>query len=160
MIYLGDNWPEEYRGSLLTCNVHGNRVNRDRLERQGSGFVGRHCPDFLRAEDPWFVGLELVYGPDGGVYISDWSDFGECHDNDGVHRTSGRIYKVVFGQPQGRPVDLQQQTDSQLAELHLHRNEWFVRHARRVLHERHREGALHPCARDGDVRVTDHRLVR
>src|SRR5215213_54114 len=32
MIYLGDNWPEEYRGKLMTLNFHGRRINVDRIE--------------------------------------------------------------------------------------------------------------------------------
>ena len=37
-----------------------------------------------------------------------------------------------------RPLltDLQQLNDVELVELHLHSNEWYVRHARRILHER------------------------
>ena len=50
--------------------------------------------------DPWFRGMDLITGPDGGVFIADWSDTGECHDHDGVHRTSGRIYKMTYGKPQ------------------------------------------------------------
>lgn len=140
MIYLGDNWPNEYRGSLLTCNVHGHRVNRDQLQRNGSGFVGRHAQDFLRAEDRWFVGLELIYGPDGGVYVSDWSDFGECHDNDGVHRTSGRIYKVLYGEakPIDPKLDLRQLSIQQLIDLQTHRNAWYARRARLNLQHRTR----------------------
>ncbi len=79
MIYLGDNWPDRYRQSLLTFNLHGHRANLDRLERNGSGYVARHEPDFLMANDTWFRGLELKYGPDGSVYFTDWSDRGECH---------------------------------------------------------------------------------
>jgi len=44
-------------------------------------------------------GDELSYGPDGGVFVLDWSDTGECHEYSGVHRTSGRIYKITYGQP-------------------------------------------------------------
>ncbi|PYL01708.1 MAG: hypothetical protein DME19_00710 [Verrucomicrobia bacterium] len=99
MIYQGQNWPERWRGRLFTLNFHGRRVNQERLERSGSGYVARHEPDFLRVGDPWFRGLDLLPGPDGGVFISDWSDTGECHDHDGVHRASGRIYKVTFGEP-------------------------------------------------------------
>lgn len=33
------------------------------------------------------------------MYVSDWSDNGECHDHDGVHRTSGRIYRIAYGTP-------------------------------------------------------------
>src|SRR5690606_8543476 len=42
MIYLGDNWPAEYRNSMLTINLHGQRLNRDVHQRQGSGYVARH----------------------------------------------------------------------------------------------------------------------
>jgi putative membrane-bound dehydrogenase-like protein len=75
MIYLGDNWPDRYRNAMFTCNVHGRRVNHDRLERHGSGYAGRHEPDFLFANQPWFRGVELKYGPDGGVYLADWTDW-------------------------------------------------------------------------------------
>ena len=63
MIYLGDNWPDRYRNSVFTCNLHGKRVNHDRLERQGSGYVARHEPDFLMANDSWFRGLEHEVRP-------------------------------------------------------------------------------------------------
>ena len=56
-------------------------------------------PTSLFAADPWFRGIDLGYGPDGGVFVLDWSDTGECHEHNGVHRTSGRIYKVTYGQP-------------------------------------------------------------
>ena len=72
------------------------------LERNGSGYVARHGKDFLIANDPWFRGLELKYGPDGGVYLTDWSDTGECHDYDDVNRENGRIYKVTYGQTRSR----------------------------------------------------------
>jgi putative membrane-bound dehydrogenase-like protein len=130
-IYLGDNWPQAYRGRILTLNLHGRRVNVDRLEREGSGYFGRHEPDILRAADPWFRGLELGYGPDGGVYVLDWSDAGECHEHSGVHRTSGRIYKVTSGQAQRSDIgDLKSASQSTLVELHRHANEWWVRQAR------------------------------
>ncbi len=137
MIYLADQWPESYRGKLLTLNFHGRRANVERLEREGSGYVGRHEPDMLFASDPWFRGIDLGYGPDGGVFLLDWSDTGECHDHEGVHRTSGRIYKVTHGKPAPAPVgDLNQLDERALAALHHHPNEWFVRKARRVLADR------------------------
>lgn len=136
MIYLGDNWPAEYRNHLFTCNIHGNRVNRDRLNLSGSGYVATHEADFLFANDTWFRGLELIYGPDGGVYLCDWSDAGECHDYDHIDRSNGRIYKVTFRTPERRNPDLQKQSDEELAKLQTHANEWYSRHARRVLQER------------------------
>jgi putative membrane-bound dehydrogenase-like protein len=137
MIYLGDNWPDHYRNTLFTINFHGRRFNNDFLERSGSGYVGRHGPDFFHIDDIWFRGLDLIYGPDGGVFVSDWSDFGECHDNDGVHRTSGRIYKITYGPPQApRIADVGRLSSLELVNLQLDRNDWYVRQARRILQER------------------------
>jgi putative membrane-bound dehydrogenase-like protein len=137
MIYLGDMFPETYRGKIFMCNTHGKRVNVDRLEHGPRGIIGRHEPDFLKAFDTWFRGIELVSGPDGRVWIADWTDKGECHDHDGVHRTSGRIYTVLHGSPRPpQPIDLHAKTDAELVALQLHRNDWFCRRAREVLAER------------------------
>ena len=148
MVYLGDNWPDEYRGTFFTGNLHGNRINNDQLLPRKSSYVGVHRPDFLVANDLWFRSMSQKYGPDGGVFISDWHDLGECHDKDGSHRSSGRIYKVVYGNPEHRSFDLQDSSSMQLVELHRHRNEWFVRHARRILQERAQAGHNLTAARE------------
>ena len=131
MIYQGDNWPAEYRGKLFTWNMHGRRANQETLTRTGSGYVGSHGADILLAEDKWFRGMELGSGPYGGVFALDWSDTGECHDHTGVHRTSGRIFKITHGEPKrADAVDLNKLTASELVKLHTHANEWWVRQAR------------------------------
>jgi putative membrane-bound dehydrogenase-like protein len=105
LIYQGGVWPKEYHGDLFACNLHGRRVNRDHLKREGVGYVATHGKDFLMMEDPWFRGLDLITGPDGQVWMNDWSDTGECHDNDAIHRTSGRIYRIVYDGPEkGNPT--------------------------------------------------------
>ncbi len=98
MIYLGDNWPAEYRNNVFTLNIHGQRLNRDTLQPHGSSYIAHHAPDTAFSGDPWFRGLHCKYGPDGGVYISDWSDIGECHDakEEQCDRTTGRIFKIVY----------------------------------------------------------------
>lgn len=136
MIYLGDNWPDEYRDGFFTGNLHGNRINHDRLTPHGSTYVGTHADDVLTCDDPWFRPLELKYGPTGSVYVSDWHDTGECHDSDGSHRTSGRIYRIAYGQTPLEPFDLTERTDKELVELLRHQNQWYVRHAGRLLQER------------------------
>ena len=137
MIYQGDNWPPQYRDNMFMCNTHGRRVNQDIPERQKSGYVIKHGKDILFANQQWFRGVNLIYGPDGGVYLSDWTDLGECHDHDGVHRTSGRIYKITYGKP--KPYsgeDLSTKSLDELVKLQLHKNDWYVRHARRILVDR------------------------
>jgi putative membrane-bound dehydrogenase-like protein len=155
MVYLGDNWPDSYRNGLFTVNLHGTRVNNDILQRSGSGYVAKHGKDFLFANDAWFRGLELQYGPDGGVYMTDWSDTGECHDFDDVRRESGRIFKITYGQPKAANVDLAKLSDDELVALQLHKNDWQVRHARRVLHERAAAGKLAPGTHASLLKILD-----
>ena len=137
MIYQGDNWPDEWRGAIFMGNIHGNRVVFDRLERRGSGYLATHGGDFMKARDPWFRPITVACGPDGGVFVSDWNDYGECHDLDGSFRDSGRLYKITWGRPKpAAEFDLAKQSDAELVRLLAHRNDWWARHARRVLQER------------------------
>lgn len=140
MVYLGDNWPESYRNTLFTNNIHGRRINNDLLRRSGSGYTASHGRDLMRSKDPWYMGVTLRYGPDGSVFASDWSDTGECHSVKNTRRETGRIYKISYGRPATSLVDLARLSDQELVELQLHRNDWHVQHARRLLQERAAQG--------------------
>lgn len=135
MIYQAETWPAAYRNRVYACNIHGARVNQDRLELHGSGYVAKHEPDFMFANDPWFRGLAVKQGPDGSVYVTDWCDTGECHDYVDVDRIHGRIYKVTHGDPATKPIDLGKLSQSELLGLVSSKNEWLSRHARRRLQE-------------------------
>jgi putative membrane-bound dehydrogenase-like protein len=141
MFYLGDNWPSTYRNRIFMANIHGNRLNQDRLERKGSGYIARHCEDFLLANDDWFRGLGLTLAADGSAFVSDWHDTGECHNYDKTH-PSGRIYRICFGTPRMVQPDLARASDGELVRLQMHKNDWWVRQARRVLQERSSVGTL------------------
>jgi putative membrane-bound dehydrogenase-like protein len=139
MCYLGGSWPQEYRGQLFMGNIHGRRINQDTLKPKGSGYVASHGKDLLLANDSWARFINMRYGPDGNVYVIDWYDKQACHSGnvDVWDRTNGRIYKIshrgskpVFG------IDLQKKTKMELVELQLEANDWYVRHARRLLQER------------------------
>ncbi|MCA9029201.1 MAG: c-type cytochrome [Planctomycetaceae bacterium] len=158
MIYLGDNWPDQYRGRLFTINMHGLRANQEVLEREGGGYVAKHGEDFFVSGDAWFRGMDLSYGPDGAVYVIDWSDTGECHDSTGVHRQSGRIFRIGYGEVPTeeftlafdgthkgeikikRGQDLAELSNVDLVHLQLVKNEWYARQARRILTERRLRG--------------------
>lgn len=140
MIYLGDNWPDSYRNSVFTNNIHGKRVNNDLLARSGSGYIASHGKDLMKSKDPWHMGVTVQYGPDGGVYVSDWSDTGECHSIKNTQRETGRIFKVTFGTPAYQSVDIASLSNDELVQKQLHKNDWHVRHARRVLQERAARG--------------------
>jgi putative membrane-bound dehydrogenase-like protein len=145
MCYLGGTWPAEYRGQLFMGNIHGRRINVDILKPKGSSYVASHGKDFLHANDAWARFINMRYGPDGNVYVIDWYDKQACHTGNVQvwDRSNGRIYKISHrgakGEPRGvspRSIDLQKKTDMELVEYQLHENEWYVRHARRILQER------------------------
>lgn len=136
LVYLGDNWPDRFRNTVFLHNTHGRRINHDILARKGSGYTASHAPDLVQAEDPWFMGVNFRTAPDGTVYFTDWSDTGECHSIRNTRRKTGRIYRIAYGTPEKRRVDLAELDDGELVDLQLHKNDWFVRHARRLLHER------------------------
>lgn len=144
MVYLGGKWPAGYRGSIFMNNIHGQRLNVDLLVPKGSGYVGKHAPDFLLTQDQASQILNLQYGPDGDVYFIDWYDMQACHRTEvEVHdRSNGRIYKVYYGQLNSQSFDLRKASDLELAELMLHANDWHVRHARRLLQERAAVGTI------------------
>src|SRR5260370_19920104 len=135
MCYLGDTWPAEYRGRIFMGNIHGNRLNEDRIERSGSTCVARHGHDFLMANDEWFRPLWLHMAADGGVFLGDWHDTGECHNYDRTHR-SGRVYHIAFGKAGKTLHDLPAADDEALVALQRHRNDWYARQSRRLLQER------------------------
>ena len=135
MFYLADQWPSEYRNRILMANLHGNRLNQNTIERKGSGYVGRRAPDFLFANDPWFRGLTQMMSGDGGMFVSDWHDTGECHNYDKTH-PSGRIYRVTYGDVKPVSTDLTKMDDAELVKLQLNANDWWVRQARVLLAHR------------------------
>jgi putative membrane-bound dehydrogenase-like protein len=144
MVYLGDNWPDRYRNHIFFNNVHGNRVNMDRLFRDASGYVGKHGDDLLLANDRWFRGINLRTGPDGSVYLIDWYDRNACHrvNPEIWDRTNGRVYNIAYGVPNRQAVDLSKLSDGELAKLAWHKNDWYVRMSRRILQERSAAGKL------------------
>jgi putative membrane-bound dehydrogenase-like protein len=160
MIYLGDNFPPQYRNTIFMSNIHGNRVNQDILVRKGSGYVGKHGKDLLIANDRWFRGINLKTGPDGSVYVIDWYDKNACHRTNSEiwDRTNGRIYNVryvkekpglVFDGGRFDPFrlqpgkdDLAKLSDSELLQMRFHPNNWYVRMSRHILQERATSGAL------------------
>lgn len=140
MIYLGDNWPATYRNHLFTHNLHGHRLNHQVNIRQAGGYNTLHAGyDVLFCPDEQYIGVDLKYGPDGAVYISDWYDPRHCH-NPNIEqwdRGNGRMYRMKYDATyQPVKVDYTQATDEELVAAQLHENDWHVRMARMVLSER------------------------
>jgi len=152
MLYLGDNWPDTYRDHLFTHNLHGHQINHQINRREGSAYNTIHAgTDVFFCEDLQHIGIDLKYGPDGAVYTIDWYDQRLCH-NPNIEqwdRTNGRIYRMAYAESfTPVQVDLARLDDQALVKLLLHKNDWYVRTAQRLLNERAMAGKLSSAVRD------------
>jgi putative membrane-bound dehydrogenase-like protein len=96
-------YPKNYRNRLFMGNIHGGCINVDQVEPQGSTYAGKENPDFLTANDVWFMPVAQKVGPDGCLYVLDWYDRYHCYqdamaDAKGVDRGHGRLYRIVYGE--------------------------------------------------------------
>ncbi|GEP41906.1 PVC-type heme-binding CxxCH protein [Brevifollis gellanilyticus] len=164
-IYQSSQFPLTYRNQLLFGNLHGHRLVANYTDPHGSTYTGKHGADFMRANDMHFIPVTQKVGPDGSLYVSDWSDQQICHRGSNAvenwDRSNGRIYRVSYDRktsfptrfqfPGGEAIwgtswktrstfDLAKESDETLAKLAVQtENEWFSRMARRVLMERSTE---------------------
>ena len=144
-----DAYPEKYRRKLYMGNIHGGCINVDRVESRGSTYQGFGEPDFLTANDSWFMPVVQKTGPDGSLYVLDWYDRYHCYqdanrDPAGIDRLKGRLYRVRYKETSriGKDFNLAKETDGQLIER-LGANNDFIRDtARRILQERDTKAIL------------------
>ena len=148
LICSADQWPASYRNQVLLLNNHDKHLQRCNLERKATSFIGDRQDDFVKWHDPWFRGMELSTGPDGSLYVLDGSELGDAQDTDGVHRHSGRIYRIKYngsdisGQVPSKDIastdtqtinrDLTGLTNEDLVNLIHHPNYWNARMSQRL----------------------------
>ncbi|HEX5104242.1 MAG TPA: PVC-type heme-binding CxxCH protein [Pirellulaceae bacterium] len=137
-----DAYPEPYRGKLFMGNIHGNCINVDSVKRDGSTFASKGEPDFLTADDAWFMPVGQETGPDGSLYILDWYDRYHCYqdanrDPNGIDRLKGRLYRIRYKDtPRASGFDLSKESDDQLLERLGAGNDFIRSTAQRLLYER------------------------
>jgi putative membrane-bound dehydrogenase-like protein len=137
-----DAYPPQYSDKLYMGNIHGSCINCDELSRDGATYFARPRPDFLSANDAWFMPVSQKTGPDGCLYVLDWYDRYHCYqdanrDPAGIDRLRGRLYRIRYqGSPRAPKFDLARDSDEQLlARLHSP-NVYFRDLAQRLLCER------------------------
>ncbi|WP_435016535.1 PVC-type heme-binding CxxCH protein [Tundrisphaera sp. TA3] len=137
-----DAYPEQYRDRLFMGNIHANGINVDRIARKGATYQGAPDPDFLLANDVWFMPVSQKVGPDGCLYILDWYDRYHCYqdasrDPAGVDRLNGRLYRVRYKDtPRAPAFDLAGESDDALIARLGHANIYYRENAQRILRER------------------------
>ncbi len=161
-IYQGDSFPPEFRGRFMANNLLGHDVQWSALESWGTSFKTSYGGDLLIANDTWFAPSDMTTGPDGAVYVSDWSDKRMSHPDPDAEwdRSNGRVYRIQWGAAAARSAakafaevvggegrSLATLPSAALVKLLSHQNDWFARKARRVLTER-RDATAYPPLRE------------
>ncbi|MBT4887330.1 MAG: c-type cytochrome [Planctomycetaceae bacterium] len=141
-IIAGNSFPPEWQGSVITCDFRANRVTRFSLKEQGAGFVTTQEDDLLRTASSTFRPIDVKQGPDGALYIADWSNpiinHGEVDFRDERRdRWHGRIWRVAWkgGVPKEKE-DLTKVASKALLDRLISNDRYTRDQARRVLLER------------------------
>ena len=140
-IIYSRQFPADWQGSFITCDFRANRVTRFSVQEQGSGYVTKQEPDLMRTSASTFRPIDVKLGPDGALYIADWSNpiiqHGEVDFRDPRRdKEHGRIWRVAA---KDRPVNPQPRLigakNSDLLDQLLSPNSFNRSQARRVLLE-------------------------
>jgi putative heme-binding domain-containing protein len=136
------HFPDDWQGNFVTCDFRAHRIVRFAIDEHQSSYVTREMPDLVRSTDVAFRPVDVKLGPDGALYIADWSnpiiqhgevDFRDPR-RDHVH---GRIWRVTHKK---RPVvpreNLEQSENLQLLDNLLHANLHTQQQSRRLLAEK------------------------
>ncbi|MBC8244071.1 MAG: c-type cytochrome [Verrucomicrobia bacterium] len=142
------HFPDDWQGDAITCDFRAHRIVRFKISDKGSSYVTQEMPDVLRSGSVHFRPIDIKFGPDGALYIADWSNpiiqHGEVdfrdERRDHVH---GRIWRVTFkDRPLARKTDLTQLDNTALLTRLVSPNGFDREKARRVLKERGADSVL------------------
>ncbi len=154
LVYRGDNFPDEFHGSVFVCEPAGNLIRRYVLEQRGVSFEATNAYDnaeFLASTDERFRPVNLSNGPDGCLYIVDLYHGILQHHlyitsylrqqilDRGLeqHTDLGRIYRVVNESKSPGPAPrLSKASSDVLVKSLSHPNGWWRDTAQRLLVER------------------------
>jgi putative heme-binding domain-containing protein len=135
-------FPADWQGDVITLDFRAHRVVRFKLNEQGSAFVTQEMPDLLRTTADSFRPIDIRHGPDGALYIADWSNpiiqHGEVDFRDPRRdKAHGRIWRVAMkGAAKTARRDLTTLANGELLALLASANGYEEEQARRVLVER------------------------
>jgi putative heme-binding domain-containing protein len=99
-IIESSHFPDDWQGNMVTCDFRAHRIVRFSITDEGAGFVTQQLGDLLRTDSVNFRPIDVKLGPDGALYIADWSNpiinHGEVDFRDPRRdREHGRIWRVA-----------------------------------------------------------------
>jgi putative heme-binding domain-containing protein len=142
------HFPADWQGNAVTCDFRAHRVVRFGLtdlstgEKPQAGYTTQEMPDLIRTSDVAFRPIDVKLGPDGALYIADWSNpvinHGEVDFRDPRRdHTHGRIWRVSKKDaPLAKWEPLETKKTPELLDRLLSPNLWEKEQARAVLGKR------------------------
>jgi putative heme-binding domain-containing protein len=141
-VISGRHLPESWQGSVITNDFRANRINRFKLEEQGSGYASKQAEDLLWTDHVAFRPVDISVGPDGAIYVADWYNpiiqHGEVdfHDPRRDHE-HGRIWRIIAkNRPLVKKTQLSKASVSELLEALKLPENWTRSQAKQVLKAR------------------------
>ena len=137
--YEGESLPKKYHDKIMALNPLHNFIQLSRPDPLGSTFLCVDEEKILTSTDHWFRPVDIKAGPDGAVYLADWSDSRLSHVSpiDTWNKRSGRIYRLKKkNQTPLASFDLSTYSSEDLVALLADKNKWFRQQALRLLGDR------------------------
>ncbi|MCW5557772.1 MAG: sorbosone dehydrogenase, partial [Verrucomicrobiae bacterium] len=143
-------FPADWQGDVITCDFRAHRVVRFKLAEVGSTFQTKEMPDLLRSTNVTVRPIDLRFGPDGALYVADWSNpiiqHGEVDFRDPRRdHEHGRIWRVAApgaSQASGPAPNLTPLGIPALLDRTLSKSGWEQEQSRVVLRQRGAEAVL------------------
>ena len=141
-IIRSQQFPADWQGDMITCDFRAHRIVRFKISEQGAGYVTQEMPDVLRSTANTFRPIDVKLGPDGALYVADWSNpiiqHGEVDFRDPRRdKEHGRIWRITAkGRPLLPKTDLTKLKNQELLDKLISPNSYDQDKARRVLVER------------------------
>ena len=133
-------FPADWQGDAVTCDFRAHRIVRfsfNDLSPAKSGYETKAEADLVRTTDKSFRPIDVKFGPDGALYVADWTNpvinHGEVDFRDPRRdQVNGRIWRIA---PKGKePVKWESLVGKKVEDISLRsKSVWEIDQSRRVL---------------------------
>lgn len=97
------HWPKDMHGELVSGGFFENCIYRHKLQTDKdnpSGYEAVRQPDLMKSSSVAFRPVDVKFGPDGALYVSDWYNpiighYQASFRHPDRDKTRGRIWKIV-----------------------------------------------------------------